>query len=65
MCHGVCVCVCVCLLEYRWEQASPEQVGGPDDGQVLAVHAGDVAERGQPSQVSHQELKSSAEQREL
>ncbi|TNN76659.1 hypothetical protein EYF80_013111 [Liparis tanakae] len=25
--------------------SSPQQVGRPDDGQVLAVHVGDVAER--------------------
>lgn len=37
---------------------SPEQVGGPDDGQVLTVHVGDVAERCQARQVSHQELQS-------
>lgn len=36
---------------------SPEQVGCPDDGQVLAVHVGDVAECCQVRKVSHQELQ--------
>lgn len=36
---------------------SPQQVGRPDDGQVLAVHVGDVAERCQAGKVSHKELQ--------
>lgn len=35
----------------------PQQVGCPDDGQVFAVHVGDVAERCQPGKVPHEELK--------
>lgn len=37
--------------------SSPQQVGRPDDGQVLAVHVGDVAERCQVGKVSHEELQ--------
>lgn len=36
---------------------SPQQVGRPDDGQVLAVHVGDVAERCQAGKVPHEELQ--------
>ena len=37
--------------------ASPQQVGGPDNGQVLAVHVCDVAEGCQAGKVPHQELQ--------
>ena len=46
-------CVCPCVL--------PEQVGGPDDGQVLGVHVGDGAEGGQAGKVPHQELQAPGE----
>ena len=36
----------------------PQQVGGPDNSQVLAVHVGDVAECCQVREVSHEELQS-------
>ena len=51
LCMRACVraCVFLCVL--------PEQVGGPDDGQVLGVHVGDGAEGGQAGQVPHQELQ--------
>lgn len=39
---------------------SPEQVWRPDDGEVLAVHVGDVAERCQAGEVSHEELQGPA-----
>ena len=36
---------------------TPEQVGGPDNGQVLDVHAGLSAAGGQTSQVSNEVLQ--------
>lgn len=42
---------------FERDGVSPKQVGRPDDGQVLAVHIGDVAERCQLGEVSHEELQ--------
>lgn len=36
---------------------SPQQVGRPDDGQVLAMHVGDAAEGGQAGKMPHQKLQ--------
>lgn len=36
---------------------SPQQVGRPDNGQILAVHVGNVAECCQPGKVPHEELQ--------
>lgn len=40
---------------------APQQVGGPDDGQVAGVHVGLCAERGHVHQVAHQEFQGPAE----
>lgn len=45
------------ILTIQQQFISPQQVGSPDNGQVLAVHVGDVAERGQMGKVSHEELQ--------
>lgn len=41
----------------KQDDLSPQQVGGPDDGKVLAVHVGYVAECSQARKVPHEELQ--------
>lgn len=40
-----------------WQWWLPEQVWGPNDGQVFGVHVSDAAERSQTGEVPHEEFQ--------
>lgn len=50
-------------LYTRYKSKLPEQIGSPDNCQVLAVHVGDTTKGRHMSQVPHEELESSGEKK--
>lgn len=53
---------CVSIKKTRQGGISPQQIRRPDDGKILAVHVGNIAERRQMRKVPHEELQSPTNQ---
>lgn len=51
-------------LSTQHKSKPPEEIGSPDNCQVLAVHVGDVTKGRHMSQVPHKELESSGEKKQ-